>query len=64
MNIECNIPTREALVVICEHEKIPYTLGAGPSGHVFCVSDDDEKKFKKAIREWYDAIMTTVLSVG
>ena len=57
MNLECNIPTREALVVICEHEKIPYTLGYGPNGPVLCVPEDSEEKFEERIRQWRDVFV-------
>jgi hypothetical protein len=57
MNIECTIASSEALVVICRHEKIFYRTGAGPHGPVLCVFEEDEEKLKKAIEEWYDAMI-------
>jgi hypothetical protein len=57
MNIECTIASSEALVVICRHEKIFYTTGVGPNGPVLCVLEEHEEKLKKAIKEWYEAII-------
>ena len=57
INIECTIASSEALAVICRHEKIFYRTGLGPKGHVLCVLEEHEEKLKKAIKEWYKAII-------
>lgn len=64
MNIECSIPTYEALRTILDHESIHFTSGIGPGCHVITIEKRDMKKFKKAIGQWQLAIDEVSHQVG
>lgn len=64
MNIRCTPAMADALSKILTAECIPHSHGLGPSCIVIIIDRKNDKRMKKALKEWKTAVDMISLEVG